>query len=139
MPKFNSIISTIFHSEKFTSRYYYFYLLYTCIRSLCHRFNKVSWSFSLIFLLSGCLSKQILPPSNFNQNPVDQNISYPLQISSLPTKTITSSDTPNVANHSFSTFMIIIGIVISFCFFPYILIFLRHLFYRIKNLTKTNS
>ena len=139
MPKFSSITKTPSFSEQFISRHHYFYLLYTSIYRLCYRLGKASFSFLLIFCLCGCISKQILPSSNPSHNSVDQNISYPLQITDPSTSTTAAINRPSADNYSFPTFMFIIILVMSFCFFPYILLSLRYLFYRIKSLTKRDS
>jgi len=131
MPKFSSIIKNIYFSEQPNYIYNYFYFFYDCIFVLCHRFSK-SYCLLLFFILnSGCASKQIFSTKPTHQNPVDNNISYPLVDSNSNTLL------PQIAdNHSFPTFALIVSFVLFFCFFPYVLIFLQYICFKIKSLTK---
>lgn len=139
MPKLSSIIKNIYFSEQSNFRYNYFYLLYNCIFRLCHRVSK-SYFLLLFFILnSGCVSKQIFSAKPIHQNPVDNNISYPLvssnsQQGTIPTSNILLPQTSD--NYSFSTFTLIVLAVLLFCFFPYVLVFFRYVFLKIKSLTK---
>ena len=135
MPKFSSITKDTFSNEQFIGRHTYFRLLYNCIHRMHYWISKIFILVTICFFISGCVSKKIIPISN--HNPSDNNISYPLQVT-MPSGSHNELG-PNIDNYSFPTFIIIISIVLTFCFFPYLLLFLKYFYYKIKDLTKIKS